>query len=92
MDVEPYDNAEFTVVNAETAQAMMADAETTPTSVVGRGRANPVEPGYLFWQAEFAEADTFYVIVEPVDSAEGDVLYSIHALGPGVGRAIEPVE
>lgn len=92
MDMEPFGDAEFTVLNADVAQQIMAGTLTTPTTVIGRGRANPVEPGYIFWQAEFPEADTFYVMVEPLDSAAGDALYSINVLGPGVGRVIEPVE
>lgn len=92
MDVEPFAQATFTVVSAETAQAMMAGTLAAPTSVIGSGRSNPVEPGYLFWQANFDEADTFYVMVQPTANAGGDVLYSIQALGPGVGRVITPVE
>ena len=92
MDLEPFDNAEFTIMNAETAQAIMAGTPPTPLTAVGSGRANPVQPGYLYWQAEFPEADTFYIMVEPSDNASGDVLYSIEALGPGVGRVIEAVE
>lgn len=92
MDLEPSDDAVFTIVDAETAQAIMAGTPPTPLTVVGSGRANPVQPGYLYWQAEFPEADTFYIMVEPADDATGDVLYSIEALGPGVGRVIEVVE
>jgi SH3-like domain-containing protein len=92
MDMEPFEDASFTVVSADVAQEIMAGTTITPTTVIGSGRANPVEPGYLFWQAEFAEADTFYVMVQAENTAGGDVLYSINALGPGVGRFIEPVE
>ncbi len=92
MDLDPFEDAVFTVMNARSAQAMMAGDALPANAVIGRGRANPVEPGYLYWQSEFAEADTFYIMVEASDSAEGDVLYSINALGPGVGRVIEPVE
>lgn len=92
MDLEPVDGAQFTVFDAESAQAIMAGAPVTSTEVIGEGQANPLEPGYLFWQAEFLEADTFYVMVQPSDTATGDVLYAIYALGPGVGRIIEPVE
>jgi len=92
MDLEPSGDAEFTIVNAETAQAIMAGTPPTPLTVVGSGRANPVQPGYLYWQAEFPEADTFYIMVEPSANAVGDVLYSIEALGPGVGRVIEAAE
>lgn len=90
MDLEPFAAAEFIVVNAVTAQAMQSGEAAVPTNIIGRGRANPVEPGYLYWQADFAEADTYYVLVQPTDDAEGDVLYSINALGPGVGRIVEP--
>lgn len=92
MDLEPFADATFVVLNAATAQAMMAGTTTVPATVIGRGRANPVEPGYLYWQADFAEADTYYVMVQATDDAAGDVLYSINALGPGVGRIITPVE
>lgn len=92
MDAEPFEDASFTVVNADTAQAIIAGTPLTPTNVIGSGRDNPVQPGYLYWQAEFDEADTFYVMVEADDEAAGDVLYSIQALGPGVGRVIAPVE
>lgn len=91
MDVEPFGDASFTVVNEETAMAIMAGSSPT-LNAVGQGRSNPTEPGYLYWQGEFDEADTFYVMVMPAASADGDVLYSINALGPGVGRAIKPVE
>jgi SH3-like domain-containing protein len=91
MDVEPFNEAQFTVVNAETAQAMMAGTIDSPATLVGRGRSNPVEPGYLYWQADFAEADVYYVMVEADDTVDGDVFYAIYALGPGVGRVIEPV-
>lgn len=92
MDMEPFADATFVVLNETTAQEMMAGTTATPTTVIGRGRSNPVEPGYLFWQADFAEADTYYVMVQPTDDAAGDVLYSINVLGPGVGRIITPVE
>jgi SH3-like domain-containing protein len=92
MDMEPFDDARFTIVDAETARAMMGGTLATPTTVVGRGRSNPVEPGYHFWQADFVEADTFYVMVEATASAGDDVFYSLYALGPGVARIVEPVE
>jgi SH3-like domain-containing protein len=96
MDLEPFAAAEFVVMDATTAESIMAGTTITPTDVItdviGRGRANPVEPGYLYWQADFAEADTYYVLVQPTDDATVDVLYTITALGPGVGRIIEPVE
>jgi hypothetical protein len=90
MDLEPFDGAQFTVVGAEAAQALMAGTAPTPFNTVGRGQANPVEPGYLFWRADFPEADTFFVMVE--NTGTGDTLYSLDALGPGVARAIEPAE
>jgi uncharacterized protein YraI len=92
MDVEPYSDAQFTVLNTESAQAIMAGTTITPTNVVGRGIANPIEPGYLFWQANFTEADTYYVMVTPSAAADGNVLYTINALGPGVGRVVEPAQ
>jgi uncharacterized protein YraI len=96
MDMEPFESAEFTVMDAESAQAMMADASVAGGTVIGNGRANPLEAGYLFWQAEFDEADTFYVMVEAddeiADGTTNEVLYSIYALGPGVGRVVETVE
>jgi hypothetical protein len=92
MDVEPFGDAEFTIVDAESAQGIMAGTALTPTTTIGSGLANPIQPGYLYWQAEFEEADTYFVMVEPSDEAAGDVLYAIYALGPGVGRVIEPVE
>jgi SH3-like domain-containing protein len=92
MDHEPFGDANFTVVDAETAEALISGTVVTPTTVLGEGVANPLVPGYHFWQGEFLEADIFYVMVEPADEAEGDVLYSIHALGPGVGRIIEPLD
>ena len=58
--------------------------------VVGRGTVNPIEQGYLFWQASFEEADTYYIMVE--NRGTDDTLYSIHTLGPGVGRTIETAE
>jgi len=91
MDMEPFGDANFTVVDAETAQAMMAGTVVTPTAVIARGISNPIQPGYTYWQADFPEADTFYVMVTPDATATGDVLYSIYALGPGVGRVIQPV-
>jgi uncharacterized protein YgiM (DUF1202 family) len=95
MDMEPFESAEFTVMDAESAQAMMADENATVTPI-GNGRPNPLEAGYLFWQAEFDEADTFYVMVEADDQitvgTTDEVLYSIYALGPGVGRVVEAVE
>jgi len=92
MDLDPFDQAQFTVVSAETFTAIMNGTATTPVPVVASGLTNPVQPGYLFWQANFPEADTYYIMVAPTASAGGDVLYSINALGPGVARGIEPVQ
>jgi len=91
MDLDPFDQAQFTVVSAETFAAITNGTATTPVPVVGSGITNPVQPGYLFWQANFPEADTYYIMVTPTAAAGGNVLYSISALGPGVARGIEPV-
>jgi uncharacterized protein YgiM (DUF1202 family) len=90
MDMEPFGDAAFTVVNEETAGAIMADTAPADFDVIGRGISNPVEPGYLFWRAAFDEADTYYVMVE--NTGADDVLYSLHALGAGVGRTIATAE
>jgi SH3-like domain-containing protein len=90
LDLDPFDQAQFTVVTAETFQAIENGAAPSPLPVVASGISNPVQPGYLFWQATFPEADTYYVMVAPTTAAAGDVLYSINALGPGVARAIQP--
>ena len=71
MDLEPIDGAQFTVVSAETAEAMMADTPPDPLPVLGSGLSNPVQPGYLYWQSELPEADTIYIMVEPTGSADG---------------------
>jgi hypothetical protein len=92
MDMEPVAGASFTVVDAETATGIMAGTLAEPETEVGQGRSNPVEPGYLFWQAEFVEADTFYVMVEATAATEDEVFYSLNALGPGVARVVEPVD
>jgi len=91
MDLEPFGQAQFTVVTAETFQSIIAGTASTPVPVVGSGLTNPVQPGYLFWQADFAEADTYYVMVAPTTSAAGNVLYSLNALGPGVARGVVAV-
>jgi len=91
MDLEPFNQAQFTVVSAETFAAIMNGTSTTPVPVVGSGLTNPVQPGYLYWQASFPEADTYYIMVAPTAAADGNVFYSISALGPGVARGIEPV-
>jgi SH3-like domain-containing protein len=90
LDLDPFDQAQFTVVTAETFQAIVNGTAPTPLPVVGSGLSNPVQPGYLYWQANFPEADTYYVMVTPTAAAAGNVLYSLNALGPGVARAIEP--
>jgi len=92
MDFDPFNQAQFTVVSAETFATLMNGTATTPIPVVGSGLTNPVQPGYLYWQANFPEADTYYIMVTPTAAAEGDVLYSINALGPGVARGIEPAQ
>jgi SH3-like domain-containing protein len=89
MDAEPIQGAGFTVVSADTALALINGTEPTPFNTIGSGRANPVEPGYLFWRGDFPEADTFYVMAQ--NTGQNDMLYSLNALGPGVGRSIVPV-
>ncbi len=86
MDVEPDQGAVFNILNQETAQAILAGVAPTVVNAIGRGTANPVEPGYLFWRADFPEADIFYVMVQ--HEGPGDVLYSIHAAGPGLSRPV----
>jgi uncharacterized protein YraI len=90
MDVEPFGGADFTVVDEATATSLMEDTTPSVTDPIGRGIANPIEPGYLFWHAGFAEADTYYVMVQ--HAGTGDTLYSINALGPGVGRTVQEAE
>jgi uncharacterized protein YraI len=90
LDLDPAGQAQFTVVSAETFQAIMNGTAPTPFPIIGSGMSNPVQPGYLFWQASFPEADTYYVMVTPTTSAAGNVLYALNALGPGVARAVEP--
>jgi uncharacterized protein YraI len=82
MDVEPSNGAAFSVFNESDAQAIMAGANRADFAAVGSGTADPA--GYLFWPGVFAEAGTFYVLVEP--SAQGDVHYSIYAAGSGLAR------
>jgi uncharacterized protein YraI len=89
MDAEPVQGAAFNVVSADTAFALINGTSPTPFNTLGSGRSNPVEPGYLFWRGDFPEADTFYVMAQ--NTGQADILYSIHALGPGVGRSILPV-
>jgi uncharacterized protein YraI/predicted small lipoprotein YifL len=90
LDMEPFGDAAFTVVNEETAAAIMAGTAPADFDFIGRGTLNPVEPGYLFWRAAFDEADTYYVMVQ--NTGTDDVFYSLHALGAGVGRTIAEAE
>ncbi|MCC6458751.1 MAG: SH3 domain-containing protein [Caldilineaceae bacterium] len=86
MDMEPNGGAVFNILNRETALAVLAGVAPTVVNAIGRGTANPVEPGYSFWLASFPEADIFYVMVQ--HQGPGNVLYSIHAAGPGLGRPV----
>jgi SH3-like domain-containing protein len=89
MDAEPIQGAAFNVVSEDTAFALMNGTAPTPFNTIGSGRANPVEPGYLFWRDDFPEADTFYVMAQ--NTGQADILYSLSALGPGVSRSIVAV-
>lgn len=89
MDAEPIQGAGFIVVSEDTAGAIMNGTAPTAFNTIGTGRANPVEPGYLFWRDDFPEADTFYVMAQ--NTGQNDILYSLNALGPGVGRTIVAV-
>jgi hypothetical protein len=86
MDVEPNGGAVFNILDRQTALAILAGVAPTVVNAIGRGTANPVEPGYSFWLASFPEADIFYVMVQ--HQGPGNVLYSIHAAGPGLGRPV----
>jgi hypothetical protein len=86
MDVEPDQGAVFNILSQETALSILAGVAPTVVNAIGRGTANPVEPGYLFWRADFPEADIFYVMVQ--HQGPGDVVYSIHAAGPGLSRPV----
>lgn len=86
MDVEPDQGAVFNILNQDTALSILAGVAPTVVNAIGRGTANPVEPGYLFWRADFPEADILYVMVQ--HEGPGDVVYSIHAAGPGLGRPV----
>jgi len=88
MDAEPIQGAAFNVVGEDTAFAIINGTAPTPFNTLGSGRPNPVEPGYLFWRGDFTEADTFYVMVQ--NTGQNDILYSLNALGSGVGRSIIP--
>jgi SH3-like domain-containing protein len=90
MDAEPIEGALFNVVSADTALAIMNGTAPTLFNTLGRGRPNPVEPGYLFWSGDFPEADTLYVMVQ--NTGTEDIRYSVNALGSGVGRSILPAE
>jgi hypothetical protein len=86
MDVEPADGAIFNILNEETALTILAGVAPTVVNAIGRGTVNPVEPGYVFWRADFPEADTLYVMVQ--HEGTSDAIYSINAGGPGLGRTI----
>jgi hypothetical protein len=86
MDVEPDQGAIFNILDRQTAEAVLAGVAPNVVNAVGRGTANPVEPGYLFWRADFPEADIYYVMVQY--KGPGDVVYAIHAAGPGLSRPV----
>jgi hypothetical protein len=86
MDLEPDRGAVFNILNEETALSILAGVAPNVVNALGRGTANPVEPGYLFWHADFPEADIFYVMVQ--HEGPGDVVYAIHAAGPGISRPV----
>jgi hypothetical protein len=86
MDMEPDKGAVFNILNQETAQAILAGVAPNVVNAIGRGTANPVEPGYMFWRSSFPEADLFYVMVQ--HEGPGDVVYAIHAAGPGLSRPV----
>lgn len=86
MDVEPGNGAIFNILNEETALSILAGVAPTVVNAIGRGTVNPVEPGYVFWRADFPEADTLYVMVQHEGAT--DTIYSINAGGPGLGRTL----
>ena len=86
MDVEPDKGAIFNILNRQTAQSILSGVAPNVVNAVGRGTFNPVEPGYSFWRADFAEADIFYVMVQW--TGPGEVVYAIHAAGPGLSRPV----
>jgi hypothetical protein len=86
MDVDPDQGAVFNILNQETALSILAGVAPSVVNAIGRGTNNPVEPGYQFWRANFPEADIFYVMVQ--HEGPGDVVYSIHAAGPGLSRPV----
>lgn len=86
MDMEPDKGAVFNILNQDTALAILAGVAPNVVNAIGRGTANPVEPGYMFWRSSFPEADLFYVMVQ--HEGPGNVVYSIHAAGPGLSRPV----
>ena len=86
MDVEPDKGAVFNILDQETALSVLAGVAPNVVNAIGRGTSNPVEPGYLFWRADFPEADIFYVMVQ--HEGPGEFVYSIHAAGPGLSRPV----
>jgi uncharacterized protein YraI len=86
MDVEPDQGAIFNILDQETAKAILAGVAPQVVNAVGRGMPNPVEPGYLLWQSDFPEADTYYVMVQY--KGPGNVVYAIHVAGPGLSRPV----
>src|SRR5690606_12639329 len=80
MDVEPDKGAIFNILDRQTALSVLAGVAPNVVNAIGRGTANPVEPGYIFWRADFPEADILYVMVQ--HEGPGDVVYSIHVAGP----------
>jgi uncharacterized protein YraI len=86
MDMEPDKGAIFNILDRQTALNVLAGVAPNVVNAVGRGTANPVEPGYVFWRADFPEADIYYVMVQ--HQGVGDVVYSIHVAGPGLSRPV----
>ena len=86
MDVEPDKGAIFNILDRQTALSVLAGVAPNVVNAIGRGTANPVEPGYIFWRADFPEADILYVMVQ--HEGPGDVVYSIHVAGPGLSRPV----
>lgn len=86
MDVEPDQGAIFNILNQQTALSILEGNAPNVVNAIGRSTANPVEPGYVFWRADFPEADIFYVMVQ--HRGPGNVVYAIHVAGPGVSRPV----
>jgi hypothetical protein len=86
MDVEPDKGAIFNILSQETALSVLAGVAPNVVNAIGRGTANPVEPGYIFWRADFLEADIFYVMVQ--HEGPGNVVYGLHVAGPGLSRPV----